>query len=87
MIFLYFFNSIVPCILHSDDEEDEVVLDVECHFSQAKIDNCTFSIGDCARIQVISLNHLELLFSINIFFWICSSIFLLCFFLTPHFAI
>ncbi|KAF3447847.1 hypothetical protein FNV43_RR08553 [Rhamnella rubrinervis] len=35
----------------NDDEEDEVVLDVECHFSQAKINNCIFNIGDCAHIR------------------------------------
>ncbi|CAB4309496.1 unnamed protein product [Prunus armeniaca] len=35
----------------SEDEEDEIILNVECHFSQAKIGNCIFSLGDCAYIK------------------------------------
>ncbi|ONI05793.1 hypothetical protein PRUPE_5G024100 [Prunus persica] len=36
----------------NEDEEDEIILNVECHFSQAKIGNCIFSLGDCAYIKV-----------------------------------
>ncbi|XP_062073414.1 DNA (cytosine-5)-methyltransferase CMT2 [Humulus lupulus] len=35
----------------NDDEEDEVVLNVECHFAQANIRNCIYNLGDCAYIQ------------------------------------
>nr|XP_011465070.1 PREDICTED: DNA (cytosine-5)-methyltransferase CMT2 isoform X1 [Fragaria vesca subsp. vesca] len=35
----------------NDDEEDEIVLNVECHFAQAKIGNCIFSLGDCVYVQ------------------------------------
>ncbi|CAL9028724.1 unnamed protein product [Prunus brigantina] len=35
----------------NEDEEDEIILNVECHFSQAKIGNCIFSLGDCAYIK------------------------------------
>lgn len=38
-----------PC---SDDEEDELVLNVKCHFSQAQVISCIFNIGDCAYIKV-----------------------------------
>lgn len=36
----------------SADEEDEVILNVECHYGQANVDGCIFSIGDCAFIRV-----------------------------------
>ncbi|KAM1024158.1 hypothetical protein ACFX2I_037349 [Malus domestica] len=35
----------------NEDEEDEIILDVECHFSQAKIGDCIFDLGDCAYIE------------------------------------
>ncbi|XP_024030561.1 DNA (cytosine-5)-methyltransferase CMT3 isoform X2 [Morus notabilis] len=35
----------------NDDDEDKVVLNVECHFAQAQVGNCIFSLGDCAHIQ------------------------------------
>ncbi|PQQ09602.1 hypothetical protein Pyn_26374 [Prunus yedoensis var. nudiflora] len=37
----------------NEDKEDEIILNVECHFSRAKIGNCIFSLGDCAYIKVI----------------------------------
>lgn len=33
------------------NEEDEIILNVECHYSQAKVGGCMFSIGDCAFIK------------------------------------
>ncbi|XP_057467663.1 DNA (cytosine-5)-methyltransferase CMT2-like [Actinidia eriantha] len=32
-------------------EEDEVILNVECHYTQAIVDNCIFNLGDCACIK------------------------------------
>lgn len=49
---LFIFSFIHGC---SEDEEDEIILDVECHFSQAKIGDCIFDLGDCAYIEVLSL--------------------------------
>lgn len=36
----------------SANEEDEIILNVECHYSQAKVGGRMFSIGDCAFIKV-----------------------------------
>ncbi|XP_059644065.1 DNA (cytosine-5)-methyltransferase CMT2-like isoform X2 [Cornus florida] len=33
------------------DEEDEIILNVECHFTQAKVDGCIYNLGDCAYIK------------------------------------
>ncbi|KAL8104093.1 DNA (cytosine-5)-methyltransferase CMT2-like [Apium graveolens] len=33
------------------NEEDEIILNVECHYSQAKVGGRMFSIGDCACIK------------------------------------
>ncbi|MED6206235.1 hypothetical protein PIB30_024827 [Stylosanthes scabra] len=33
------------------DEEDEIVVNVKCHYAQAEIGNCIFSLGDCAIIK------------------------------------
>ncbi|KAJ9678558.1 hypothetical protein PVL29_020666 [Vitis rotundifolia] len=35
----------------NDDEEDELVLDVKCHYSQAEIEKCIFNLGDCAYVK------------------------------------
>ncbi|KAF7809440.1 DNA (cytosine-5)-methyltransferase CMT2 isoform X2 [Senna tora] len=35
----------------NEDEEDETIVNVECHYAQAKIGNCIFSLGDCAFIK------------------------------------
>ncbi|XP_009343271.1 DNA (cytosine-5)-methyltransferase CMT2-like [Pyrus x bretschneideri] len=37
--------------LDCEDEEDEIILDVEFSFSQAKIGDCIFDLGDCAYIE------------------------------------
>ncbi|RYQ82249.1 hypothetical protein Ahy_B10g100843 [Arachis hypogaea] len=36
----------------SKDEEDETIVNVKCHYAQAEIDNCIFSLGDCAITKV-----------------------------------
>ncbi|KAI5419022.1 hypothetical protein KIW84_043291 [Lathyrus oleraceus] len=35
----------------NEDEEDETIINVKCHYAQAKIGNCIFKIGDCAFIK------------------------------------
>ncbi|KAL9225077.1 hypothetical protein vseg_001043 [Gypsophila vaccaria] len=35
----------------TDDDEDELVLDVKCHYSQAKISKNVFDLGDCAYVK------------------------------------
>ncbi|KAJ8774118.1 hypothetical protein K2173_009549 [Erythroxylum novogranatense] len=34
-----------------DNDEDKVVWNVECHYNQAEINGCIFSLGDCAYIK------------------------------------
>lgn len=34
-----------------DDNEDELVLNVKCHYSQAEIAKCVFDIGECAYVK------------------------------------
>ncbi|GAB2264969.1 hypothetical protein Dimus_000040 [Dionaea muscipula] len=34
-----------------DEEEDELILNVKCHYQQAKILNCALSLGDCALMK------------------------------------
>ncbi|XP_030947462.1 DNA (cytosine-5)-methyltransferase CMT2-like [Quercus lobata] len=34
-----------------EDEEDKIIWNVQCHYAQAKVDNCIFSLGDCAYIM------------------------------------
>lgn len=46
-------HSVIMCAYcWSDDDEDKIVWNVECHYSQAKVDGCTFNLGDCAHIEV-----------------------------------
>ncbi|CAJ2636066.1 unnamed protein product [Trifolium pratense] len=35
----------------NEDEEDETIINVKCHFAQAKVGNCIFTLGDCALIK------------------------------------
>ena len=39
------------------DDEDKIVANVECHYSQAKVDGHTFSLGDFAYIKVNHAYH------------------------------
>ncbi|KAI8020958.1 DNA (cytosine-5)-methyltransferase CMT2 [Camellia lanceoleosa] len=39
--------------LPSAGEEDEIILNVECHYTQAKVDSCIFNLGDCAHIKMV----------------------------------
>ncbi|KAE9607860.1 putative DNA (cytosine-5-)-methyltransferase [Lupinus albus] len=35
----------------NEDEEDEIIVNVKCHYAQIEIGNCIFSLGDCAFIK------------------------------------
>ncbi|XP_057415926.1 DNA (cytosine-5)-methyltransferase CMT2-like isoform X2 [Lotus japonicus] len=35
----------------NEDEEDEIIVNVKCHYAQANIGNCIFTLGDCAFIE------------------------------------
>lgn len=37
---------------YDDDEGEELVLNVKCHYSQAKILKNVFDLGDCASVKV-----------------------------------
>ncbi|CAH2078574.1 unnamed protein product [Thlaspi arvense] len=41
----------------SEDDEDKIAANVECHYTQAKVDNQTFSLGDFARIKIMVYSH------------------------------
>lgn len=55
--FLYLFEIILLFMFVlafcSDDDEDKIISNVECHYAQAQIGECIFNIGDCAHIKVI----------------------------------
>ncbi|XP_028100036.1 DNA (cytosine-5)-methyltransferase CMT2-like isoform X6 [Camellia sinensis] len=38
--------------LKSNDDEDKLVLNVKCHYSQAEIEKVVFDLGDCAYVKV-----------------------------------
>ncbi|KAL0393740.1 UNVERIFIED_CONTAM: DNA (cytosine-5)-methyltransferase CMT2 [Sesamum latifolium] len=33
------------------DEEDEIILNVDCHYAQAKVGSCVLNIGDCVYVK------------------------------------
>ncbi|XP_058188980.1 DNA (cytosine-5)-methyltransferase CMT2-like isoform X2 [Rhododendron vialii] len=35
----------------NEGEEDEIILNVDCHYSQAQVTSCIFNLGDCAYIK------------------------------------
>ncbi|KAL5172713.1 DNA (cytosine-5)-methyltransferase CMT2 [Glycine soja] len=35
----------------NEGEEDEIIANVKCHYAQAEIGNCIFSLGDCAFVK------------------------------------
>ncbi|KAJ9707388.1 hypothetical protein PVL29_002413 [Vitis rotundifolia] len=37
--------------LNADDNEEEIVTNVECHYTQAKLDGTIFNLGDCVHIK------------------------------------
>ncbi|XP_058103901.1 DNA (cytosine-5)-methyltransferase CMT2-like isoform X2 [Magnolia sinica] len=37
--------------ISTDDDEDEIVLDVKCHYSQADVARCIINLGDCAYVK------------------------------------
>lgn len=51
----FLFVNICYC---SSGEEDEIILNVECHYAQAKVDSCVLNIGDCAYMKVSWLRFL-----------------------------
>ncbi|KAL2527639.1 DNA (cytosine-5)-methyltransferase CMT2 [Abeliophyllum distichum] len=36
---------------NDDDDEDQLILNIKCHYSQAKVANVVFNLGDCAYIK------------------------------------
>lgn len=42
-------------MLYSDDDEDMIVHNVECHYTRASIANTIFSLGDCVYVKVNGL--------------------------------
>ncbi|XP_010243148.1 PREDICTED: DNA (cytosine-5)-methyltransferase 1-like [Nelumbo nucifera] len=38
-------------LMSNNDEEDEIILNVKCHYTQAEIDKCIFNLGDCAYVK------------------------------------
>ncbi|XP_057971701.1 DNA (cytosine-5)-methyltransferase CMT2-like isoform X2 [Malania oleifera] len=39
------------CLTSNDDDEDELVLNVKCHYYQAEIENCIFNLGDYVYVK------------------------------------
>ncbi|KAL5172715.1 DNA (cytosine-5)-methyltransferase CMT2 [Glycine soja] len=37
----------------NEGEEDEIIANVKCHYAQAEIGNCIFSLGDCAFVKLM----------------------------------
>lgn len=53
--FVFFSNSYIVFFCSADDSDDDaLVLNVKCHYSQAKVLKCIFSVGDCACIKASS---------------------------------
>lgn len=48
---LFFFLNFLHGFF-SDDDEDKIVSNVECHYAQARIGEFIFDLGDCAYIKV-----------------------------------
>ena len=42
-------------MFYSDDDEDMIVVNVDCHYTRANIGNTVFSLGDCVYIKVNDL--------------------------------
>lgn len=58
--FHVFLNLIICSFTSSADEEDEIILNVESHYAQAKVGNFVLDIGDCVFVKV---NFISLLMS------------------------
>lgn len=50
--FHVFLNLIICSFTSSADEEDEIILNVESHYAQAKVGNFVLDIGDCVFVKV-----------------------------------
>ena len=55
-LFGFMFFLVISKHSCSDEDEDEIILNVEWHFAQAKIGNCIFSLGDCVYVKVNTVN-------------------------------
>ena len=77
--FSLFFRLLMLCTYGSEDEEDEVIWNVQCHYAQAKIDNCILSLGDCAYIMVKALFFMwyPLNAALTSFFFLCCTLFII----------
>lgn len=51
LVYLHSYGLHIYC--YSADEEDEIILNVNCHYAQAKVGNCLLDIGDCVYVKVI----------------------------------
>ncbi|KAK7844938.1 dna (cytosine-5)-methyltransferase cmt2 [Quercus suber] len=52
--FLFALILLDQLALNFEEEEDKIIWNVQCHYAHAKIDNCIFSLGDCAYIMFTS---------------------------------
>ncbi|KAK7844971.1 dna (cytosine-5)-methyltransferase cmt2 [Quercus suber] len=52
--FLFAMILLDQLALNFEEEEDKIIWNVQCHYAHAKIDNCIFSLGDCAYIMFTS---------------------------------
>lgn len=51
-----FYLFLVLKFWHSDDDEDRMVWNVECHYAQANIVGCLINLGDCVYVKVHDLH-------------------------------
>lgn len=63
----------MKCIFSRDEQEDNIVWNVQCHYAQARIANCNFSLGDCASIKVKAIYFPGYPLDVDIapFFFLC----------------
>lgn len=45
-------NFVYACSFSDDDDEDKVVWNVECHYTQAYIEGRVINLGDCVYVKV-----------------------------------
>lgn len=58
--------------LFSDDDEDKVVWNVECHYTQADIEGRIINLGDCVYVKVNAPIFYENLLKMDISFLMCN---------------
>lgn len=57
MYFIVFLSSLMIAafffrVVDDDEDEDKLVPNVKCHYSQAKMSKIVFDLGDCAYVKV-----------------------------------